>query len=192
MITATVSEEVSQHVFLAKSYFKALKALKYLHDSHFEMEIIQLMLKLFSLEVKDNDHMLIAYKIKSIKHKIQASSMKHDLSLASFVKLIYPTHSNYLESLQEIDKFKYLTFDTLVEKITDRENSFGKKSSEPTGESLCFVQKEKNQPKDPFKGDSNKRGRGRRNFRGKGGKNNSSKRSDLKCKRCGKNGHEAD
>ena len=37
-----------------------------------------------------------------------------------------------------------------------------------------------------------KRGRGRRNFRGRGGRNNSSKRSDLKCKRCGKIGHTID
>ena len=42
------------------------------------------------------------------------------------------------------------------------------------------------------KGESSKRGRGRRNFRGRGGKNNSSKRSDLKCKHCGKIGHIAD
>ena len=32
----------------------------------------------------------------------------------------------------------------------------------------------------------------RRNFRGRGGINNLSKRSDLKCKSCGKNGHEVD
>ena len=35
-------------------------------------------------------------------------------------------------------------------------------------------------------------GGGRRNFRGRGGRNNSSKRSYLKCKRCGKIGHTAD
>ena len=37
-----------------------------------------------------------------------------------------------------------------------------------------------------------KRGRGRRNFGGRGGRNSSSKRSYLKCKRCGKIGHSAD
>ena len=36
------------------------------------------------------------------------------------------------------------------------------------------------------------RGRGRRNFKGRGGRNNSSKRSDLQCKRCGKTGHTSD
>ena len=55
------------------------------------MEVIQLMLKLFSLEVKDNDPMLVASEIKAIMHKIQASGMKPDLPLAAFVKSLYPT-----------------------------------------------------------------------------------------------------
>ena len=159
------------------------------------MEVIQLMLKLFSLELKDNDPMLLASEIKAIMHKIQATGMKPDLPLAAFVKSLYPSHSNYLESLQASDKFKSLTFDTLVEKIADREKAFGKKTTEHFGESLCFAQKAKNhtkdQSKDHPKGESSKRGRGRTNFRGRGGRNNSSKRSDLKCKHCGKIGHTA-
>ena len=63
MIIAIVSEEVSQQILLAKSYFETLKTLKDLYDSHSEMEIIKLMLKLFSLEVKDNDPMLFASEI---------------------------------------------------------------------------------------------------------------------------------
>ena len=58
------------------------------------MEVIQLMLKLFSLEVKDNDPMIVASKIKAIMHKIQAIGMKPDLPLAAFVKsciLLTPT-----------------------------------------------------------------------------------------------------
>ena len=133
--------------------------------------------------------MLAASEIRAIMHKIQASGMKLDLPLVTFVKSLYPTHSNYLESLPANDKFKYLTFDNLVEKIADREKAFGKKSSKPAGESPCFAQKAKNQPKDPSKGDSSKRGRGRRNFRGRGGR---SKRSDLQCKRCGNTGHTSD
>ena len=154
------------------------------------MEVIQLMLKLFSLEVKDNDPMLVASEIKAIMHKIKAIGMKPDLPLVAFVKSLYPSHSNYLES------FKSMTFDTLIEKIADREKAFGKKTTEHSGESLCFSQKAKNHTKDQSKyhpkGESSKRGRGRRNFRGRGGKNNSSKRSDLKCKCCGKIGHTAD
>ena len=53
--------------------------------------------------------------------------MKPSLPLAAFVKSLYPTHSNYLECLQAGDKFKDLTFDTLIEKIADREKAFGNK-----------------------------------------------------------------
>ena len=118
--------------------------------------------------------------------------MKPDLPLAAFVKSLYPSHSNYLEWLQASDKFKSLTFETLVEKIADREKYFGKKTTEHSRESLCFAQKSKNHTKYHPKGESSKRGGGRRNFRGRGGRNNSSKRSDLKCKRCGKIGHTTD
>ena len=47
----------------------------------------------------------------------------------------------------------------------------------------------KDQSKDLSKGDCSKRGRGRRKFRGRGGR---SKRSDLQCKHCGKTGHTSD
>ena len=100
MITAAVSEEARQHILPPKSCFEALKALKYLYDSHSKMEMIQLMLKMFSLEVKDNDPMMGASEIKAIMHKIQESGMKPDLPLRAFVKSLYPNHSNYLESLQ--------------------------------------------------------------------------------------------
>ena len=91
------------------------------------MEISELRLKLFNLEVNDNDLMLVVYENREIMHKIQAFGMKPGLPLASFLKWLYPTHSNYLESLQESDKFKNLTFDILVENIVDREKIFGKK-----------------------------------------------------------------
>ena len=125
------------------------------------MEIIQLMLKLFILKVNYNDPIMVAFEIKSIMDNIQEFSMKPDLPLAKFVNSLYPTHSKYLESLQESDKFKDLTFDTLVENIADKEKAFGNKIRKPTRESLSFSQKEMNHPKDPSKGDSNKRGQGR-------------------------------
>ena len=59
-----------------------------------------------------------------------------------------------------------------------------------SGESLCFAKKEKNHSKDHPKGESSKRGR--RNFRGRGGRNNYIKRLDLQCKHCGKTGHTSD
>ena len=102
--------------------------------------------------------MLVASEIRAIVHKIQASSMKPNLPLATFVKSLYSTHSNYLESLKEINKFKGLTFDTLTKNIADKDKSFRKKLGDPARESLFFVQKEKNHPKDPSKGDNIKRG----------------------------------
>ena len=84
------------------------------------------MLKLFNLEVKDNDPMMVAYQIREIMHKIQDISMQLDLPLVSFVKSLYPTHSHYLELLQASDKFKDVTFDTLMEKIANGEKAFGK------------------------------------------------------------------
>ena len=127
MIIANVSEEASQHIMLDKSCFEALKTLKYLHESPSKMEIIQLMLKLFSLELKDNDPVLDASENWAIMHKIQASSMELELPLATFVNSLYLTHSNYLESLKASDKFKELTFDNLEEKIADIEKVFRKK-----------------------------------------------------------------
>ena len=58
------------------------------------------MLKLFSLKVKDNDPMLVAYDIKAIMHEIKASCMRPDLPLAKFLNSMYPNHSNYIDSLQ--------------------------------------------------------------------------------------------
>ena len=44
------------------------------------------MLKLFNLEVKDNDPMLVAYEIRAIMHAIQASGIEPYLPLASFLR----------------------------------------------------------------------------------------------------------
>ena len=85
--------------------------------------------------------MMVAYEIRSIIHKIQTTGKKPILPLATFVKSLYTTHSHYLESLQASDKFMDLTFDTLVEKIADKEKTFGKKTSEPNGENLFLDKK---------------------------------------------------
>ena len=66
------------------------------------------MVKLFKLEMKDNDLIIVASEIREIMRKIQAIGMQPNLPLASFVKPLYPTHSHYLESLQVSDKLKDL------------------------------------------------------------------------------------
>ena len=56
----------SRHLDSSKSAWEALKKLKDLYDSHSELEIIQLLMKLFNLELKDNDPMKLAYEIRAI------------------------------------------------------------------------------------------------------------------------------
>ena len=66
---------MSQHISPTKSYFQALKTQKYLYDLHSEMDIIQLMLKLFNFEVTDSDPMMGSYDIREIMHEIQEYGM---------------------------------------------------------------------------------------------------------------------
>ena len=68
MIIAFISEVVSRHLVSSKSAWEPLKKLNDLYDSHFELEIIQLLMKLFNLELKDNDPMKLAYEIRDIFH----------------------------------------------------------------------------------------------------------------------------
>ena len=63
LIITFVSEEVSRHLVSSKSDWEALKKLKDLYDSHSELEIIQLLMKLFNLELKDNDPIKLASEI---------------------------------------------------------------------------------------------------------------------------------
>ena len=70
--------------------------------------------------------MEVAYDIKAIMHEILANVVKLDLPLIAFIKVLYPTYSHDLESLQPSGKLKYLDFDTLVEKIAKREKNLQK------------------------------------------------------------------
>ena len=45
LISASITEEVSQHIISSTTTFSALKKLKSLYDSHSELEIIQLLVK---------------------------------------------------------------------------------------------------------------------------------------------------
>jgi len=85
-------------------------------------------LKLFNLELKDNDPIALASKIKAIMHNIDVIGVKRDIALMAFIKALYPTYSHYLESLQASGQLKSLDFDSLVEKITEHKKYFGKKT----------------------------------------------------------------
>jgi hypothetical protein len=168
VISVTVSEEVSHHIASINDSYSTLKRLNDLYDTHSELELIQLMVKLFNLELKNDDPMALASEIKAIMHDIEATGVKIDLPLTTFIKALYPTYSHYLESLQASGQMKSITFDKLVEKVAEREKAFGKKSTHSTGETVYLAQKEKSKPHDSSRGESNKRGCGRKTFRGRG------------------------
>lgn len=71
--------------------------------------------------------MVVASKIRATMHEINVFGLKIDLPLTHFIKVLYPTYSHYLESLQASGQRKDLAFDSLVEKIVEREKYFGKK-----------------------------------------------------------------
>ena len=96
MIIAFVSEEVSRHLVSRKSAWDALKKLKDLYVSYSELEIIQLLMKLFNLELKDNDPMKLAYETRAIFHDIDATGVKVDIQLTAFIKSLYRTYTHYL------------------------------------------------------------------------------------------------
>lgn len=92
LITVLVSEELSRHLVSIKDSYGALKPLKDLYDSHSELEIIQLLMELFNLELKDNDPMALALEIKAISHDINVTGVKVDIALTTFIKALYPTY----------------------------------------------------------------------------------------------------
>jgi hypothetical protein len=200
-----VIEEVSKHIISNTTTFKALQKLKDLYDSHPELGIIQLLMKLFNLELKDNNPMKLASESKSLFNDIDSIGVKVDLKLIAFIKSLYPTYSHYLESLQASGQMKAVTFDTLVDKIAKREKAFGKKESFSTStvETLCLAQKEQKLRGESTRFDNSNKGRGRRPFRGRGGhyhqgdtqqhdrrqKHFQNDKQSLKCYRCGKLGH---
>ena len=84
--------------------------------------------------------MKLASEITAIFHDIDATRVKVDIQLTAFIKSLYPTCTHYLESLQASVQMKAMTFETLVEKIAEREKAFGKESK-LIEETLCLAQK---------------------------------------------------
>jgi hypothetical protein len=82
------------------------------------------MLKLFNLELKNDDPMALPLEIKAIMHDIKPTRVNIDLPLTSFIKALYSTYSHYLESLQESGQMKSITFKKLVEKVAECEKAF--------------------------------------------------------------------
>jgi hypothetical protein len=159
---------VSCHIISIKHSYGYLNKLKDLYDSHSKLELIQLLVKIFNLELKNDDSMALTSKIKAMMHHIDATGVEIDIPITTFIEALYFTYSHYHESMQASGQMKSNTFDTLVEKYAKHEKAFIKKSSHPVGEIMCLAQKGKNQSHDSSIGKGSKRGCRRKNFRGRG------------------------
>jgi len=73
LITASVNEEVSRHISSYSTAFKALQKLKELYGSHSALEFVQLMIKLFTLELQNNDPLALSFEVMSIMHDIKST-----------------------------------------------------------------------------------------------------------------------
>ena len=147
------------------------------------------MIKLFSLEMKNDDPLALASEVRSIMHDIDSTGVKMDIPFIAYVKALYPTYSHYLESLKASGNLEHITFDTLEKKFAEREKDFGKmKFPSSSEEAAYFAHRERSHAPDPSRGKGGRRGRGRRNFRGKGGRQ--SDKSNLHCTRCNRDGHD--
>ena len=142
MIALLVNEEVSHHIFPFSNSFEALKDLKELYESHSELEVVQLMINLFNLVLKNDEPLSLASEIRSIMHEIKSIGVEIYVPLTTYVKALYPTHSHYLESLQASGKPKEIYFDSLEKTFTEREKSFGKKTTPHySKEVMCLAEK---------------------------------------------------
>jgi len=91
LISTSISEELSLHIISITYSWGSLKMLKYLYDSDWKLELIHFLCKLFNLDLKDNYPMDLVFEIKSILHNVDATSVKIDISLMTFIKSLYPT-----------------------------------------------------------------------------------------------------
>jgi hypothetical protein len=129
VIVVKSSEEVSHHIVSINDSYGALKKLKDSYDSHSKLELVQVLVKRFNLELKNDDPMALASKIKAIMHDNYSIRVNIGIPFIDFIKSLYPKYSHYHESLEASGQMKSITFHTLVEKVTKCEKSFGNKSS---------------------------------------------------------------
>ena len=60
LIETSINEEVSHHISPFSNTFEALKKLKELCDSHSALEVVQIMIKLFTLKLQNDDPLALA------------------------------------------------------------------------------------------------------------------------------------
>eukprot|EP00253_Pinus_taeda_P021319 PITA_21319 len=108
LIAASVNKEVSRHISTCSTAFEALQKLKELYDSHSALEVVQLMIKLFTLELENNDPLALASEIKSIVHDIKSTKVELDISLIAFLKALLLKEKKPLERRQSLNLLKRL------------------------------------------------------------------------------------
>lgn len=57
------------------------------------------MIKLFNLDLEDDDSLAPTLEIRATMDDVEATGVKMDIPLTTFVNSIYPTYSHYLESV---------------------------------------------------------------------------------------------
>ena len=124
LIAASVNEELSRHISPFSNSFAALNKLKELYESHSELEVVQLVIKLFSVELKNDDPLALASEVRSIMHEIKSIGIEIDIPIIAYVKALYPTYSHYRVQLQASRNLKEITFDSLEKKFAEREMGF--------------------------------------------------------------------
>ena len=144
------------------------------------------MITLFSLELKNDDPLALALEVRSIMHGIKNICVEVGIPLIAYAKALYPTYSHYLESLQETGNLMKITFDSLEKKFAERQKAFGKMTTPLSFEEVVFFAH-----REKVHAQYSSRGRGRRNFRGRGDKQTQTEKSDLHCIHCNKDWHDA-
>ena len=87
------------------------------------------MIKLFSLELKNDDPLALASKVRYMIHDIKNIGVEVDIPLIAYVKALYPTYSHYLEPLQASRNLMKITFDSLEKKFCRKREGLWKDES---------------------------------------------------------------
>ena len=97
------------------------------------------MIKLFNLELKNDDPLDLASEVRPIMQYIKSTGVEVDIPLIAHVKAFHPTYSHYLEALQVSGNLMKITFDSLEKKFAEREKAFGKMTTPLSSEEVvCF------------------------------------------------------
>lgn len=87
------------------------------------------MIKLLSLELKNDDPLALALEVRSIMHDIKTTHVQIYIPLIDYVKALYPTYPYYLKLLQASGNLKEITFNSLEKNFVEREGFWEEENS---------------------------------------------------------------